>query len=97
MRHFDIRFMKSLSNDTGHHQDVCQGELLVEAPNAIEALRFAEAEFCHHEETRDWTIYADRIEVRLEERKEEILRRKGKKLLAPTSVRGEWVSGALRT
>jgi hypothetical protein len=39
MIHFDIRFLKSLSNDTGHHQDVCQGELLVEAPNAIETTK----------------------------------------------------------
>jgi hypothetical protein len=64
MPNFEIRFIKTVCNDTGHESQVCQDQIAVHANDLTEALRLAVAKFTQKEKTSDWTIYADTIEIR---------------------------------
>jgi hypothetical protein len=64
MPSFEIRYVKTLCDDTGHEHNACQSVVTVEAPNAHEALRLAEAQACGRRHLSDWTIFADAIELR---------------------------------
>jgi hypothetical protein len=61
---FEIRYVKRLCDDTGHEHDACQSIIAIEAPNACEALRLAEAQVCGSRHLSDWTIFADAVELR---------------------------------
>jgi hypothetical protein len=64
MSSFDVRFIKTVCDDTGHEHRACQAAFRVEAPSLIEAVRGAEADFCRQKHVRDWTIFADAVELR---------------------------------
>ena len=63
MARFSIRFMKVLSDDTGHEHTICQRNVEVEAPSLEEARDTAEQRFCVLERVQHWSHYADAIEV----------------------------------
>jgi hypothetical protein len=62
MPSFDVRFIKTVCDDTGHEHRACQAAFTVEAPSLIEAVRRAEADFCQQKHVHDWTIFADAVE-----------------------------------
>ena len=64
MPSFDVRFIKTVCDDTGHEHRACQAAFSVEAPSLTEAVRRAEADFCRQKHVRDWTIFADAVEFR---------------------------------
>ena len=64
MPSFNVRFIKTVCDDTGHEHLVCQAAFPVEAPSLTEAVRQAEADFCRQKHVHDWTIFADVIEFR---------------------------------
>jgi hypothetical protein len=64
MPSFDVRFIKTVCDDTGHEHRACQAAFTVEAPSLTEAMRRAEADFCRQKHVRDWTIFADAVEFR---------------------------------
>jgi hypothetical protein len=64
MPSFDVRFIRTVCDDTGHEHRACQAVFTVEAPSLIEAVRRAEADFCQQKHVRDWTIFADAVEFR---------------------------------
>jgi len=64
MQEFDLRFIKTVLDDTGHRHPVCQHQLRVRAADEFEAIRTAETEFCRIKTIPRWTAYADVIEVR---------------------------------
>jgi hypothetical protein len=63
MLSFDVRFIKTVCDDTGHEHRACQAAFSVEAPSLMEAIRQAEATFCRQKRVHDWTIFADAVEL----------------------------------
>lgn len=61
---FEVRFIKTVCDDTGHEHRACQAAFTVEASSLTEAVRRAEADFCQQKHVHDWTIFADAVEFR---------------------------------
>ena len=61
---FDVRFIKTVCDDTGHEHRACQAAFTIEAPSLTEAVQRAEADFCRQKHVHDWTIFADAVEFR---------------------------------
>jgi hypothetical protein len=61
---FDVRFLKTVCDDTGHEHRACQASFTVEAACLTEAVQRAEADFCRQKRVHDWTIFADAVECR---------------------------------
>jgi hypothetical protein len=61
---FDVRFIKTVCDDTGHEHRACQAAFKVEAASLTEAVRRAEVDFCRQKHVSDWTIFADAVEFR---------------------------------
>jgi hypothetical protein len=64
MPSFDVRFIKTVCDDTGHEHRACQAEFTVDACSLTDAVRQAEADFCRQKHIHDWTIFADAVEFR---------------------------------
>jgi hypothetical protein len=62
--HFVVRFMKDVLGDNGLEIGVCQGTLDVHASDESEATELAKRQFCEIQRICDWSLHADRIEVR---------------------------------
>lgn len=61
---FEVRFIKTVCDDTGHEHRACQAAFTVEAPSLRDAVGRAEADFCRQRHVHDWTIFADAVEFR---------------------------------
>jgi len=61
---FDVRFMKTVCDDTGHEHRACQAAFTVDAASLAEAVERAEADVCSQKRVHDWTIFADAVEFR---------------------------------
>jgi hypothetical protein len=61
---FDVRFIKTVCDDTGHEHRACQATFTVEAPSLTDAVRQAESDFCRQRHVHDWTVFADAVEFR---------------------------------
>jgi hypothetical protein len=61
---FDVRFIKTVCDDTGHEHRACQAAFTVDASSLTEAVQRAEADFCRQKHIHDWTIFADAVEFR---------------------------------
>jgi hypothetical protein len=64
MPSFDVRFIKTVCDDTGHEHRACQAAFTLEAASLTEAVTRAEADFCRQKKVQDWTIFADAVEFR---------------------------------
>jgi hypothetical protein len=64
MRSFDVRFIKTVCDDTGHEHRACQAAFSVQALTLTEAVTQAEANFCRQKHVQDWTIFADAVELK---------------------------------
>lgn len=62
MPSFNVRFIKTVCDDTGHEHRACQAAFTVDAASLTEAAERAEADFCRQKHVRDWTIFADAVE-----------------------------------
>ena len=63
MSRYEVRFIKNISDATGHDHRVCQRVVGVEAGDADSAVVKAKDVFCRLERVRSWTIHADAFEV----------------------------------
>jgi hypothetical protein len=61
---FDVRFTKTVCDDTGHEHRACQAAFTIDAESLTEAVQRAEADFCSQKRVHDWTIFADAVEFR---------------------------------
>jgi len=61
---FDVRFIKTVCDDSGHEHRACQAAFSVDAASLAEAVERAETDFCRQKRVRDWTIFADEVEFR---------------------------------
>ncbi len=64
MPHFIVRFMKDVLGENGHCFEVCQSCLEIDAPDRSDASERAKQIFCTDCDLADWSLHADRIEIR---------------------------------
>lgn len=61
---FVVRFMKDVLGDEGCQREVCQSTIDVDAADEDEAAQIAKQKFCDTQHLCDWSLHADRINVR---------------------------------
>ena len=64
MPSFDVRFIRTVCDDTGHEHRTCQAAFTLDAASLAEAAQRAEADFSSQKGVHDWTIFADAVEFR---------------------------------
>jgi hypothetical protein len=64
MSRFVVRFMKDVLGDNGRETEVCQSSLEIDASDKGQAAELAKKKFCESEALCDWSLHADRIQVR---------------------------------
>jgi hypothetical protein len=61
---FVVRFMKNVLGENGREAEICQSSLEVDAPNESQAGELAKQMFCKAGAVREWSLRADRIQVK---------------------------------
>ena len=64
MSWFVVRFLKDVLGENGRQCEVCQSVVEVDAANENEAAEAAKETFCRGQRLNDWSLHADRINVR---------------------------------
>jgi hypothetical protein len=64
MSRFVVRFMKDVLGENGHEIEICQRALEVDASNEGQATELAKKKFCETESLCEWSLHADRIQIR---------------------------------
>jgi hypothetical protein len=64
MSHFVVSFVKDVLGGNGREIEVCQGTLDIDAADESEATELAKRRFCETQNLCDWSLHADRIQVR---------------------------------
>ncbi len=64
MSRFVVRFMKDVLGEYGRQCEVCQGTVEVDAEDEGEATELAKQKFCQMQALCDWSLHADRINVK---------------------------------
>jgi hypothetical protein len=64
MSRFVIRFMKDVLGENGRQFEICQRTVEVDASNEGQATELAKKKFCETESLCDWSLHADRIQIR---------------------------------
>jgi hypothetical protein len=64
MSRYVVHFMKDVLGENGRALEVCQGTLEIDAASEGDAAELAKQKFCESQALRDWSLHADRIQVR---------------------------------
>ena len=64
MSRFVTHFMKNVIGDNGCEKEICQRIVEVDAASIAEAEKLAKQKFCQTERVVDWSLHADRVQVR---------------------------------
>ena len=64
MSRFVIRFMKDVLGENGRQVEICQSIVEVDASSEGHATELAKQKFCETQSLCDWSLHADRIQVR---------------------------------
>jgi hypothetical protein len=56
--------MKDVLGENGRETEICQSSLEVDAASEANATELAKLKFCETERLHDWSLHADRIQVR---------------------------------
>jgi hypothetical protein len=64
MSRYVVRFMKDVLGENGREREVCQGTLEIDAPTESQATELAKQKFCETQALCDWSLHADRIQIR---------------------------------
>ncbi len=64
MSRFVVRFMKDVLGEYGRQCEVCQGTVEVDAEDEGKATELAKQKFCQMQALCDWSLHADRINVK---------------------------------
>jgi hypothetical protein len=64
MSRFVTHFMKNVIGDNGREKEICQCIVEVDAATVAEAEELAKQKFCQTERVSDWSLHADRVQVR---------------------------------
>ena len=64
MSRYVVRFMKDVLGENGRECEVFQGTLEIDAPTESQATELAKQKFCETQALCDWSLHADRIQIR---------------------------------
>ena len=64
MSRFVISFMKDVLGGNGREIEICQSTLEIDAPSESEARELAKQRFCQAEQLCEWSLHADRINIK---------------------------------
>ena len=64
MSRFVVRFMKDVLGENGRQTEICQRSLEVDAATEGQATELAKQKFCETEALCEWSLHADRIQVK---------------------------------
>jgi hypothetical protein len=64
MSRYVVCFLKHVLGENGREAEVCQSTLEVDASSEGDATELAKKKFCEAQELRDWSLHADRIQVK---------------------------------
>ena len=64
MSRFVVHFMKDVLGENGRELEVCQGTLEIDAPSERHAAELAKQKFCESQSLCDWTLHADRFQIK---------------------------------
>ena len=64
MSRFIVQFMKDVLGENGRQAEICQCTVEVDAPNEDHAAELAKKKFCETQSLYDWSLHADRIQVK---------------------------------
>ena len=59
-----VKFMKNVLGEYGRQSEICQKTLEIDAADEDEARELAKVKFCEGQALRDWSLHADRIQVK---------------------------------
>ncbi len=65
MSRFVVRFMKDVLGENGRQVEICQSIVEVDAASEGHATELAKRKFCETQSLCDWSLHADRIQVKL--------------------------------
>ncbi len=64
MSRFVVRFMKDVLGENGRQAEICQSVVEVDASSEGHATELAKQKFCETQSLCDWTLHADRLQVK---------------------------------
>jgi hypothetical protein len=64
MSHFVVSFMKDVLGGNGRQIEICQRTVEIDAASEGEASELAKQRFCKAERLCEWSLHADRIQVK---------------------------------
>lgn len=64
MSRYVVRFMKDVLGENGRQTEICQSTVEVDASSEDHATELAKKKFCESQSLRDWSLHADRIQVK---------------------------------
>jgi hypothetical protein len=64
MSRFVVRFMKDVLGENGREAEICQSSMEIDAANEGDARELAKKLFCETQSLCDWSLHADRIQVK---------------------------------
>jgi hypothetical protein len=64
MSRFVVRFMKDVLGENGREMEICQSSLEIEALDEGDARELAKRAFCEKQSLCDWSLHADRIQIK---------------------------------
>lgn len=64
MSRFVVQFMKDVLGENGRETEICQSTVEVDASNEGHAAELAKKKFCETQALRDWSLHADRIQIK---------------------------------
>ncbi|WP_027582687.1 hypothetical protein [Bradyrhizobium sp. Ai1a-2] len=64
MARFIARFYKRVLGENGQVGDICQCTVDLDVPDNAQAVDVAKQKFCEMHGVHDWTLHADRLEVK---------------------------------
>jgi len=65
MSRYVVHFMKDVLGENGRELEVCQGTLEIDAASEGDAAELAKQKFCESQSLCDWSLHADRIQIRV--------------------------------
>ncbi len=64
MSRFIVRFMKDVLGENGRQAEICQSTMEIDAASEGHAAELAKQKFCEAQSLCDWSLHADRIQVK---------------------------------
>ena len=64
MSRYVVRFMKDVLGGNGREIEICQRSLEIDAGSEGQAEELAKLKFCESERLCEWSLHADRIQIR---------------------------------